>query len=188
MPSSIQFINGGLAFEGCDSLSSVVYQGTAEQWQAIKGVDQLSFDFDILFAPEQMITNDQAFEIAREYWKQTVQSDPKSYTYSLSLDEAKNVFEIVLNKRSTLAEEPFTPLVDAIWIDCLTGEIRMPDETVLQTTITEEQAVEIARLHWSRFFEDTETEYIVVPVANNRWEVSSLSSTLATPVGVSLFG
>lgn len=172
LPSSIQFIDGDLTFEGCDSLSSVVYQGTAEQWQAIKGTDQLSFGFNILFAPEQMITEAQAFEIAREHWKATVQSDPKSYTYNLSFDEAKNVFVVVLNKRSTLAEESFLPIVDAIWIDCLTGEVRMPDETVLQTTITEEQAVEIARLFWSRFFEDTETEYTVVPVANNRWDKS----------------
>lgn len=172
LPSSIQFINGGLTFEGCDSLSSVVYQGTAEQWQAIKGADQLSFDFDILFALGEAITEEQAFEIAREHWKATVQSDPKSYTYSLSLDEAKNVFVIVLNKRSTLAQEPFTPIVDVIWIDCYTGEVRMPDETVLQTTVTEEQAIETARLFWSRFLEKSETEYIVVPVQNNRWDKS----------------
>ncbi len=46
------------------------------------------------------------------------------------------------------------------------------ESTAPQTTITEEKAVEIARLFWSRFFENNEAEYIVVPVVNNRWDKS----------------
>ena len=48
----------------------------------------------------------------------------------------------------------------------------LTESTLLQVAVTEEQAVEIARGFWSRFFEDTESEYIVVPVANNRWDQS----------------
>ena len=48
----------------------------------------------------------------------------------------------------------------------------LTESTLPQVAVTEEQAVEIARGFWSRFFEDTESEYIVVPVANNRWDQS----------------
>ena len=48
----------------------------------------------------------------------------------------------------------------------------LSESTLPQVAVTEEQAVEIARGFWSRFFEDTESEYIVVPVANNRWDQS----------------
>ena len=48
----------------------------------------------------------------------------------------------------------------------------LTESTLPQVAVTEEQAVEIARGFWNRFFEDTESEYIVVPVANNRWDQS----------------
>jgi hypothetical protein len=51
-------------------------------------------------------------------------------------------------------------------------DVTEPGITTPGAIITEEQAVELARDFWSRFLEDTETEYIVVPVENNRWDKS----------------
>ncbi len=129
LPSSIQFINGGLAFEGCDSLSSVVYQGTAEQWQAIKGVDQLSFDFDILFAPEQMITEEQAVELARNFWSNFLEDTETEYIVVPVANNRwdKSVHVIMLKHLVYLDGEPsHYSTVEEIWVDRVTGEVRYP--------------------------------------------------------------
>ena len=49
----------------------------------------------------------------------------------------------------------------------------LTESTLPQVAVTEEQAVEIARDFWSRFFENSDPEkYIIVPVENNRWDQS----------------
>ena len=123
-------------------------------------------------APKEILTNDQAFAISREYWKQIIDAEPKSYAMELSLDEEKGVFIIELFNRDVSVYEE-APIIDTIWIDCITGELRVPDE-IIEEMITQEQAIELARAFFeSRFFENGITEgYIIVPVENNRWDQS----------------
>ena len=122
-------------------------------------------------APKEMLTNDQAFAISREYWKQIIDAEPKSYVMGLSLDEEKGVYIIELINRDVSVYEE-APIIDTIWIDCITGEVRVPDETI-EEMITEEQAVGLARDFWSRFWENSDPEkYIIMPVENNRWDQS----------------
>ena len=122
-------------------------------------------------SPKEMLTHDQAFAISREYWKQIIDVEPKSYVMGLSLDEEKGVYIIELINRDVSVYEE-APIIDTIWIDCITGEVRVPDETI-EEMITEEQAVDLARDFWSRFWENSDSEkYIIVPVENNRWDQS----------------
>ena len=54
-----------------------------------------------------------------------------------------------------------------------TEDVTEPGVTTPGAIITEDQAVELARNFWSRFFENSEPEeYIVIPVENNRWDQS----------------
>lgn len=94
-------------------------------------------------SPKEMLTHDQAFAISREYWKQIIDAEPKSYVMGLSLDEEKGVYIIELINRDVSVYEE-APIIDTIWIDCITGEVRVPDETI-EEMITEEQAVGLAR-------------------------------------------
>lgn len=130
LPSSIQSVGGELTFDGCKSLCSVVYQGTAEQWQAVKGIDLLPFDFDVIFASEAIITEEQAVELARDFWSRFLEdSEPEEYIV-IPVENNRwdqSVHVILLKYLVYLNDEPsHYSTVEEIWVDRVTGELRYP--------------------------------------------------------------
>ena len=130
LPNSIQAINGAFAFEGCSSLSSVVYHGSAEQWQDIKGVDQLSFDFGIVFATEAIITEEQAVDLARDFWSRFWENSAPEKYIIVPVENNRwdqSVHVIMLKHLVYLNGEPsHYSTVEEIWVDRVTGKIRYP--------------------------------------------------------------
>lgn len=130
LPASVKTINGG-EFSGCTSLTDFNYGGTVAEWNAINkqywkdGAPFTTVKCSDGTARAEMVNEDEAILIAREYWKDTL-TDSHHIRIGRAPGHESTLFSAVLARHDGSGRYPIEA---EILIDQATGAISLPDHS-----------------------------------------------------------